>query len=108
MTLIYLQALTLALSALALFVTMHAYWARLSPEQVAALTEAAYYSALHPSWPQIHANGQTYAMLPEDAMRLQLRDGCDMDLRELATLLIELRNEEPRAIYRGHQVGDYE
>lgn len=67
---------------------------RLSAAQVAALTEAAYYSALHPCWPQLYANGQSYAMLPEDAQRLGLRDGDELPLTELAVLLLELKETE--------------
>ena len=74
-------------------VLAHVCGQRLSSAQVAALTEAAYYSALRPSWPQIYANDQAYAILPEDALRLGLRDGSEMQLKELAVLLIGLKEE---------------
>lgn len=62
-------------------------------EQLSVLTEAAYYSVLHPQWSQIHANGQTYAILPEDAAELGITDGTEMDVRVLAYLLLDLNDK---------------
>ena len=81
--------MTVALSSAALYFMWEAT-RRLSARQAALLTEAAYYSALNPCWPQVHVNGQTYAVLPEDAQRLSLRDGDEMTLAELIELLEKL------------------
>jgi hypothetical protein len=67
---------------------------RFGRETVALFSEAAYYSALRPNWPQLHVNGQTYAILPEHAERFRLRDGDELTLAELEQVLWEIKEFE--------------
>lgn len=64
---------------------------RLSAEQVALLTESAYYSALRPDWPQLYVNDKSYAILPEDARCLGLKDGDELTLAELVAHLQNIK-----------------
>lgn len=68
----------------------------LTLKQVEALTEAAYYSALHPSWPQVFAleTSQSYAIPPDDAERFGLAHGDDVPLVKLAEILEQLNEED--------------
>lgn len=81
------------LASIALFF-MYVAIQRFGSEAIALFSEAAYYSALRPDWPHLHVNGQTYAILPEDAERFRLRDGDELTLAELEQVLTEIKEHE--------------
>lgn len=83
----------LVLCSIALFF-MYMSVRRFGPQSITLFSEAAYYSALRPDWPQLHVNGQTYAVLPEDAERFRLRDGDELTLAKLERVLIEIKEYE--------------